>query len=548
MIKILIYFLFSLYFRRNTKAIDVKMKNSLEGIVIKWHAQIDKVLKDSSENFFKRNNHPTPLEEVKFWEKRRKNMTNIYDQLTDPRVKAIGSILETINSVYTATFSTTFKDVVTALHEADDITLWLKPLGVYFDRFEKEEIIENGAKIHPLYHVVCLVWAHSKYYGTNNRMIILFKMINNMMIECASKFLDPGSLFQGEPDESLAFLHKVIEVLEEHKACFKIYRDKLPNYVLPDKNLILWTFLPKDIFQRFDYFMKRLYKVRTIFETAHEFYKIEKLELGGLRGRGLSHCIQKINADFKNIYVEWSQIKFNPLNPDPNLNDFDRQRKQFERESEVLERKLSSALVQAFDECHTLEAFIKLIEVCGTLLLRPLIFSEIEDKLARFKDYYFDDLDMVKKIFDDGVEVIEKNGVDAMQVDKGFPPVAGTLTWIKRMKLRITRPMDEMPNIEIRNIFELSDMSVRLDAMRKLLDDFEAKIYKQWKARVPQEININMEKFLLKFKVDGCLEMNFDMALTTALKEVRMLKALGKTDIPDTAQELHENSDALWVS
>lgn len=104
------------------------MKNSLEGIVIKWHAQIDKILKDSSANLFNRNLNPTPTEEVKFWNKRRSNVSNIYDQLTDPRVKSIGNILEMINSVYTSTFFTTFKDVVTALHEADDVTLWLKPL------------------------------------------------------------------------------------------------------------------------------------------------------------------------------------------------------------------------------------------------------------------------------------------------------------------------------------------------------------------------------------------------------------------------------------
>lgn len=104
------------------------MKNSLEGIVIKWAFQVDRVVKETSLNLFDNNNHPTPMAELKFWEKRRKNVTNIYDQLCDPRVKKIGSILETINSVYFNTFSSTFKNIVTALHEANDVTLWLKPL------------------------------------------------------------------------------------------------------------------------------------------------------------------------------------------------------------------------------------------------------------------------------------------------------------------------------------------------------------------------------------------------------------------------------------
>lgn len=113
---------------RSTGACDMKMKNSLEGIVIKWASQVDEVMKESSMSLFEKNHHPTPFAELKFWDNRRKNIMNIYDQLTDPRVKKIGSILEMIDSVYFNTFSNTFKSVVTALHEANDITLYLKPL------------------------------------------------------------------------------------------------------------------------------------------------------------------------------------------------------------------------------------------------------------------------------------------------------------------------------------------------------------------------------------------------------------------------------------
>lgn len=138
------------------------------------------------------------MQEIKFWEARRTNIKNIYDQLTDPRVKCIGNILERIDSVYTEAFGSAFKCIVTALHEADDITLWMTPLKAYFEKFEKEEFLKNEEYVDALYHLICLMWAHSKYYGTNKRMIVLFKMINNMYIEASSKFLDPGSLFQGK--------------------------------------------------------------------------------------------------------------------------------------------------------------------------------------------------------------------------------------------------------------------------------------------------------------------------------------------------------------
>lgn len=382
-------------------------------------------------------------------------------------------------------------------------------------------------------------------------MITLFRMINNMMIESATKFLDPGSLFQGEPDESLAVLGKVISVLEKHRAHFKEYRDKLSSFVLPEKDPIMWTFRQKDIFERFDLFMDRLYVIRDIFETANEFYKVEKLELGGLKGRNLSRGIQEIFNDFKNIYIKWTAISFEPLDPSPLLKDFENERKEFQSHAEVLERKLAAILVQAFDECYTMESLIKLIEVCGSLLQRPMVYNEVKDKLDNLLDLYNQDLLIVKRVFDEGMDVINTSGIAELSIDRGFPPITGGITWIKKMRLRITKPTEELPNIEFKEIFETEDgkyMMERLQEMTGMLDVIEKQIFEKWKENVPSEINVNMRKYLLKSLENGLLELNFDPALVAALREVKMLRAMNKKDIPDVALELFEISNDLWVS
>lgn len=396
-----------------------------------------------------------------------------------------------------------------------------------------------------------MMWARSKYYGLNSRITILFRMINNMMIESSTKFLDPGSLFQGEPDESLSVLGKVISILERHKAYFKEYRDMLPSFVLPGKDPILWTFRLKDIFERFDQFMERLYIVRDIFETANEFYKLEKIELGGLKGRNLSRSIQEIFNDFKNIYIRWSQILFDPLDPSPKLKHFERERKKFQTEAEVLERKIAAVLVQSFDECYTMESLIKLIAVCGSLLLRPIVYNEIKDKLDNLLDLYNQDLDLVKTVFDKGIYALNESGITALQVDRGFPPITGALTWIKKMKIRVTKPTEDLPNIEFKEIFDTEDgknIMERLKELTEILDMLGTGIFDKWKENVPKEININMKKYLLKSVENGLLELNFGPALVAALKEVKMLRAMKKLDIPDVAIELYEISNELWVS
>lgn len=83
--------------------------------------------------------------------------------------------------------------------------------------------------------------------------------------------------------------------------------------------------------------------------------------------------------------------------------------------------------------------------------------------------------------------------------------------------------------------------------MCNLLDAFETEIFERWKRHVPNDINMNMKKFLLISNDNGLLELNFDKMLVLALKETKLLKAMGKDKIPDVALELFENSNELWV-
>lgn len=537
---------------RNFEPCDSKIRNSIEGIVIKWHYSIDRLVKETSESLFERNSHPTPSMEIKFWEMRRRNIRNIYDQFLDPRIRAIGNILEKIDSVYYSTFSDIFKNIVLAVQEADDITLWIKPLQAHFDRFERDDITESEDKIQPLHHVICLMWAHSKFYGANvKRIIVLFRMINNMIIESATKCLDPGSLFQGEADETLIVLNKIIKLCELHKTCFFEYRSRLSSYVLDETHHSLWTFYPRDAFERFDHYLKRIYEIRDIFEIAYEFFKAEKIEIAGVRGRHLGRVIQDINAEFRIIYSRWFQIQFDPLDPDPNLKDFNKEYKIFKRESKILERRMAAILIQCFDECFTLETLIKFIQICSTLLLRPLIFAEVEHKLNQLMDKYSDDLQWVKDTFDEGFKFIQKHGIEEFAVDNGFPPTSGILLWAKRMKLRISNPQKKFPEIETRSIFENDNALLTQEKylqMIELIEAFEVDIYEQWKENLPPKITKGMDKYLIIMKDDGFLDLNFDIDLMTALKEIRNLKSLGRTDLPDIANELHENADELWVS
>lgn len=58
----------------------------------------------------------------------------------------------------------------------------------------------------------------------------------------ASKFLDPGSIFQIEVEEAADKVKKTQNVLKEFKSCFQTYKGQLPSYFTGDKKPKSWDF------------------------------------------------------------------------------------------------------------------------------------------------------------------------------------------------------------------------------------------------------------------------------------------------------------------
>ena len=110
----------------------------------------------------------------------------------------MASILYLTDSAYYPAFKSMYRNVVAAMKEAQDITTHLKPLTSHFQNLEVQEFTDIRPLFPPLMHLLCLVYSHSAYYNTAARIIILLQETCNLLIAMASKFLDPGSIFQIE--------------------------------------------------------------------------------------------------------------------------------------------------------------------------------------------------------------------------------------------------------------------------------------------------------------------------------------------------------------
>jgi len=97
--------------------------------------------------------------------------------------------------------------------------------------------------------------------------------------------------------------------------------------------------------------------------------KLEKVEIGGLKGRLLSSKVVAVFAEFNEHLIMFGSKTYDALDPeDPT---FELDYADFRRKIGDLDRRLASILCQAFDDCCNLESVFKVRTVC---VHRCLIF------------------------------------------------------------------------------------------------------------------------------------------------------------------------------
>ena len=80
-----------------------------------------------------------------------------------------------------------FRNVVAALNEAQDITLYLKPLTQHFQNLEQSEFPDIVPQLRPLMHCICIVYSESNYYNSTARIIVLMQASKTKLIPVLNK-------------------------------------------------------------------------------------------------------------------------------------------------------------------------------------------------------------------------------------------------------------------------------------------------------------------------------------------------------------------------
>lgn len=233
------------------------------------------------------------------------------------------------------------------------------------------------------------------------------------------------------------------------------------------------------LFGRLDAYSERCHEILNLTSTIMQFNKLEKIELGGTKGKTLTETLKQISEEFKKAVENFQNLKYETM--DISEKAFDNDFMIFKQKIKELERRLASVITQGFDDNDTIMGKFKLLDCFEGILNRPIIQDELEKKHAILLDMYKQDLKNVQSIFLEGKILIEKND-ERSPIYNNYPPVAGTLTWCKTLKDRINEPFKklELLGSTITDREEYKDIHRLHTNILKLIQDYEESKFVYW--------------------------------------------------------------------
>ncbi|XP_037811861.1 dynein beta chain, ciliary, partial [Lucilia sericata] len=559
-------------------ALETKFRSLLEEMFINWTTQIHEIIQEKSDCVHSSNTPAaaramkssivtvtTPQQEIHFWLNRQQNLQNIYNQLRESSHKTLAFILESIDSAYYLPFMKIFKRLIFAWQESKDITLWLQPLLRQTATFNAVNFCNAQELIAPLVHVIHLIWSNARHYRTTQRMTVLLRCICNLMVRRAAEDLEVSTLFHTEADEGLLKICRTIEILEMFKSKLLEYKTKytsnqtilpaLPPLVSspapadslpfspPSMELQqLWRFSNEDVFGlAFNGFLEQLLELQTIFEAAVTFQSLEKLEIGGSRGKMLTDRIRQIHSEFKLLFEDWTKLEID-LGQSPTLKDKPLKEKQiiFFQRMHVLEKKLATILQQAYNDCHNWEQLAKLTTMFANIVQRQTIQTELMVILPHIFSVLKEELLLIETIVSEVLLAFEYKGVEAIPMEMNFPTIAGAMMWLENYMKRCDVFAGNELNALITTLLtadnplssQYEKLTARRDILTTKLSNLQLKIWNNWQQTIEKRIAKGLDSKVMMMTMSTMKPKNQQQQQNCTSSSVENLaEAEGYTDV-----------------
>jgi dynein heavy chain len=516
----------------------------LEGAVITWTKQIRHVLKQEPEASLKNPEvNPEPMVEIDFWKHKAANLNSIHSQLQMEGLKKVLKFLEQNKSTYTNPFSRLQKEVEQAREEANDNLKFLSTLIQRFNQLMSESAdFEQLPKLYDgIMHTILLIMKCSKYYNTPVRLIVPIRQICNTIINQALRHINGPQVFSmiaaEEANECLDKLESTLRGCTAFKEVYFKYKD-----LLAQQGDDGWKIQNKSLFLRLDAFRERCCDVLEFTKTNIQYTKLERVDIGGTKGRQLSHAVVVIYEEFRVAVEKFQSVTYDIM--DVSKKAFDHDFFVFRCAMKDLDQRLSNILTIGFNDLDTIQGQLKLFDAFDGIMERPIILAELQKMYTQLLVDCKTNLSQVQTLFTENCQRVTECSDDA-PINSNMPPIAGALYWARSMKSRIKEPMGKLvtySTMMVEKPEHFQKLQKAHNSVMQLLQEYEDSRFSVWENESVDSAKEKLKMRLLRRQEKtGLLKVNFDPALVRLLREVRYL-LLYDLKVPDAALEMFERS------
>ena len=255
-----------------------------------------------------------------------------------------------------------------------------------------------------------------------------------------------------------------------------------------------WRVQSDAMFSRLDAFLQRAHDVLEIAAAVVQFGKLEKVVIGGTKGRMLTSVVNSVYADFRAATAALEAAPYDAiLDLEGASARFKIDFSVFRARVQECEQRLAQLLASAFDDCVTLHAKFRLLESFDSLLERPLLAAEVERRHAGIVAAFSADMKKVQELF--------LNERDAPPIGLNLPPVAGALHWARGLRERVHEPMARVRSLG-RGVLareETKDAMSAYSTFTSALDEYERGLIASWGQDVERSSSTKLQQPLLVF-------------------------------------------------
>uniref|UniRef100_A0A3Q3B280 Dynein axonemal heavy chain 10 n=1 Tax=Kryptolebias marmoratus TaxID=37003 RepID=A0A3Q3B280_KRYMA len=378
-----------------------EMLEKLEQCVMNWQAQITIVIEEQQS---KKPQGPGPLAEIDLWQERASVLSALCEQLKQPVVEKILSVMAKTNASVVHTLNETVAELTKYHLESDEIARFLKTLERHFMNLATGANFAIMLETIPhMMESLQIVWMISCHYNSNECMVPLLERIAWQLCERVAQGVDVHKLFENR-EEAKSTVFEAKQVLEQWKLSYFEMRAEIEK----SGRAARWEFDRKKLFDRSDYMASVCQDLCNVFQVLQEFNNIFSREL-----KGGKEVMNKVDG----LVLPIEEVSFNPFSISKKSNwkmiiqEFDTNMKAIERESiEFLDQSLNTLHSSA----AAFEMLQELKQTPSTKAINNHLMKKFNDILIQYCR-----------------EEIFETQKDKPPLEKGDTPVAGSIRWVR---------------------------------------------------------------------------------------------------------------------